>query len=90
MQEAPPADDVRLQASTAHVHHHCAHLTRLTSLGPCLDEYVAQAQRGLQTKWGSVSKVYRNPNTCGRIAGTPAVLGQAFSWKHTMETHDAV
>ena len=41
MQEAPPADDVRLQACSAHVHHHSAHLTWLTCLGPGLDQCVA-------------------------------------------------
>lgn len=50
MQETPPADDVRLQASTAHVHHDSAHLTRLPRLGPSLDQCVAQPQRRLQTK----------------------------------------
>lgn len=37
MKEAPPADEVGLQACFAHVHHHSAHLAWLTCLGPCLD-----------------------------------------------------
>ena len=50
MQQTTPADNVGLQASVAHVHHHSAHLTRLAALGPCLDQYVAQPQSRLQTR----------------------------------------
>ena len=50
VQQTTPADDVGLQALTAHVAHHSTHLTRIASLGPSLDQYVAQPQSWLQTR----------------------------------------